>query len=211
MMPKSDLKGSSWTTSKEGESRENGTEGLEDCTGKPSKNGYRSWPVRNNKPSKSSLILNSYPPILQVSKLKTPGAVEVYALLFESAYKDRSYDKRKDLPWSERLDSGATTEWTIKGLASELGIGKTKVRQAVDVLLINGFIRVVAFVPSGNGSDKRLFQVVHYNQLKNVRHANEVMSQPFGLTTFKTPDTSVPLGEEDYSDHEDWYEFLATA
>ncbi|QNI75611.1 hypothetical protein SynMVIR181_00611 [Synechococcus sp. MVIR-18-1] len=118
------------------------------------------------------------------------------------------------MPWSERSDFGGTTEWSIKGLASQLSLGKLKVGKAVDALLNAGFLTVLAFVPSGNGSKKRLFRVTHYSQLENVRHALSLITDPFGLSTSPVPGREV---EEDCfsdgvftEDQEDWFDFLAT-
>ena len=148
-----------------------------------SRNGYQSHPVTQSEPNQKTVNLDGPPPILEISQLGIPGAVEVYALLFESAYKDRRSDHRKHLPWSLRQDSGATTEWSIKGIASQLKLGKEKVRKAIDGLLDHGFIRVLSFIPSFNGSNKRLFQVIRYNQLEAYRYALDVMGEPFGKTT----------------------------
>ena len=140
--------------------------------------------VPNSKqPERKSVILDGPPPALEVSSLNVAGAVEVHSLLFESAYKDRRWDKRKGLPWFHRLDAGATTEWSIKGLAGQLHIGKEKVRRAIDALLKAGFIRVLGYVSSRNGSKKRLFQVIKYNQLENYRAALAVSGSVYGKTT----------------------------
>lgn len=145
-----------------------------DC-GQPGK----VFPLRQ-QPKQKTVNLDGPPPILEVSQLNVPGAVEVYALLFESAYKDRRWDVEKHLPWSLRADAGATSEWSIKGLARQLHLGKEKVGKAMDALLDAGFIRVLGFFDSGNGSAKRLFQVVKYNQLDNVREALAITGTAYG-------------------------------
>lgn len=142
---------------------------------------------QEKQPTSHSLNLNGPAPIREVCQLKTPGAVEVYSLLFQSAYMDRRFDKRKQIPWSLRRDCGGTTEWSIKGLASELHLGKTKVGKAIDVLLRNGFLRVLGFIPSGNGSPKRIFQVIRPTEIEAVKASLSVIGEPFGLTTNPQP------------------------
>lgn len=189
-------------------------EGLEDCTGKPSLNGYRSWPVKQTKPRQNSIILDHPAPIYEVTHLKTPGAVEVYALLFESAYKDREWDKRKHLAWSVRSDFGGTTEWSVKGLASQLGIGKVKVRNAINALLLAGFITVISFINSGNGSKIKLFRVTHYSQLKSVQYSLGLVPELYGLTTKAFDRNEVKedrFSVDVFTDEQvDWFDFLAT-
>ena len=84
---------------------------------------------------RQTIILDGPPPIEEVSELRVNGAVAVYALLFESAYKDRRWDNRRDLPWEERRDCGGLSHWSVKGLASQLKLGRETVRKAVDALL----------------------------------------------------------------------------
>lgn len=148
-----------------------------------SKNGLKTAPLSHQKPYRQTVILDGPPPILDVSSLGVSGAVEVYALLFESAYKDRRLDRRATLPWSERQDCGGTSEWSIKGLASQLNLGKAKVGKAIDALLDAGFIQVLKFIPSHNGSYKRLFRVTKFNQLEAVRYSISIMGEPFGKTS----------------------------
>ena len=150
-----------------------------------SQNGTQTFPIRP-QPGQKTVVLDGPPPILEVSQLNTPGAVEVYALLFESAYKDRRFDKRKHLPWTLRSDTGATSEWSVEGLARQLRIGKAKVGKAIDALLDAGFIRVLGYMSTGRGSKKRLFQVLKYNQLESYREALAVMPDAFGKTSQKT-------------------------
>ena len=165
-------------------------------------NRHQTHPIRYNTPKEQNLLLDGPPPIMEVSQLNLPGAVEVYALLFESAYKTRDIDTRKDLPWSLREDTGATTEWSIKGMAKQLHLGKEKVGKAIDGLLDAGFIKVLYFVPTSRGSHKRVFQVVKYNQLENYRHSLEVMGEAYGKTTKKIANDS--KGDEAGSDECDF-------
>ena len=92
-----------------------------------------------------TVLLKGPPPIYEVAKLKINGAVEVYALLWESAYKDIRIDQRTKLPKNERRDCGGTSEWSIKGLADVLGLGKEKVRKAIKALLTQGLSALMVY------------------------------------------------------------------
>ena len=146
------------------------------------KNKIQNHPITKSAPDRTTQILDGPPPILEVSQLCIPGAVEVYALLYESAYKDRRLDKRIDLPWSLRRDCGGTTEWSVQGISKQLHIGKAKAGKAINALLDAGFITVLGFIPSFNGSKKRWIKITKYNQLESVRFANDVMGVPYGKT-----------------------------
>lgn len=126
-----------------------------------------------------TVLLKGLPPIYEVAKLKISGAVEVYALLWESAYKDIRIDQRKKLPRIERRDCGGTSEWSIKGLADVLGLGKEKVRKAVKVLLTLGHISIDGLISTQSGSKKRQFRVTHPGQLEARRAAIEIMGIEF--------------------------------
>ena len=126
-----------------------------------------------------TVLLKGPPPIFEVAKLKVGGAVEVYALLWESAYKDIRIDQRKKLPKNERRDCGGTSEWSIKGLADVLGLGKEKVRKAIKALLTSGFVSIDGLLPTHQGSKKRLFRVTHPGQLEARKAAIEIMGIEF--------------------------------
>ena len=84
-------------------------------------------------------LQNCCPPLVQVAKL---GGLcsQVYAVLWESAYKDVRRDPGLHQQWAARRDCGGTTEWTVKGIANELGSCRKRVGKAIDQLLDNGFI-----------------------------------------------------------------------
>ena len=131
---------------------------------------------------KQRIILDGPPPIEEVSELRVKGAVAIYALLWESSYKDRRWDKRRDLPWEERRDCGGTTHWTIKGLADKLMMGKATVMKALDALLSSGFVQIIRWEQTERGSANRVFRVTQPNQLESVRHAISIMGKPACLT-----------------------------
>ena len=114
------------------------------------------------------ILKGTVPPILEVAELGY-AAVAVYSLLYQSAYQDQRYDKRKCVLRADRQDCGGTTHWTHKGLADKLGMGKKKVIESIDDLLDNGFIQVAGMLPSSRGSRQRVYRVVHPTMLDTVR------------------------------------------
>ena len=89
------------------------------------------------------VFIETPPPIYEVAQLKVNGAVQVYALMFESSFKDKQYDKAgraKGLGWKDLRDTGGRSEWSVKGLSDCLRLGKTTVLKAIDALLDHGFI-----------------------------------------------------------------------
>ena len=126
-----------------------------------------------------TVLLKGPPPIYEVAKLKISGAVKVYALLWESACKDIRIDQRKKLPNNERRDCGGTSEWSVKGLADVLGLGKEKVRKAIKALLTSGFVSIDGLLPTHQGSKKRQFRVTHPGQLEARTAAIEIMGIQF--------------------------------
>ena len=126
-----------------------------------------------------TVLIKGPPPIQKVADLKVNGVVQMYALLWESAYKDVRMDKRKDLPKSERRDCGGTSEWSIKGIADKLSLGKATVLKAMRALLEHGFISIDGMMPTGQGKHKRIFRVTPPDELENRRHAIDVMGPRF--------------------------------
>lgn len=126
-----------------------------------------------------TVLLKGPPPIQQVAELNVPGAVEVYALLWESAFKDIRMDPRKGIHPSERRDCGGTSTWSITGIADKLHIGKLKVGKAITALLNSGYISVDGLIPTTQGSKKRQFRVTHPNQLEARQAAIGVMGTEY--------------------------------
>ena len=111
------------------------------------------------------ILKDTVPPITEVAELGY-AAVAVYSLLWQSAYQDQRYDKRKCV---RRMGCGGTTHWTHKGLADKLGMGKKKVLESIDALLDNGFIQLAGILPSRKGSKQRMYRVTHPVMLDTVR------------------------------------------
>ena len=87
------------------------------------------------------ILRDTVPPIIEISKLGY-AAVAVYSLLYQSAYQDQRYDRRKCIRRNDRRDCGGTTNWSHKAIADTLRMGKQKVISSIDLLLDNGFIQL---------------------------------------------------------------------
>ena len=111
------------------------------------------------------ILKDTVPPIIEVADLGY-AAVAVYSLLYQSAYQDQRYDKRNCV---RRRDCGGTTNWSHKGIANKLHMGKQKVIECINQLLDNGFIQHEGFMTSAKGSKHRVYRVVHPTMLKTVR------------------------------------------
>ena len=114
------------------------------------------------------ILKDTGPPIIEVAKLGY-AAVAVYALLYQSAYQDQRYDKRKFRQRKDLRDCGGTTNWSHKAIADTLGMGKSKTIASIDLLLDNGFIQHECFMPSSKGSKHRIYRVVHPDTIETVR------------------------------------------
>ena len=111
------------------------------------------------------ILKDTVPPIIEVADLGY-AAVAVYSLLYQSAYQDQRYDKRNCV---RRRDCGGTTNWSHKGIANKLHMGKQKVIECINQLLDNGFIQHEGFMTSAKGSKHRVYRVVHPTMLEIVR------------------------------------------
>lgn len=114
------------------------------------------------------ILRDTVPPIIEVAKLGY-AVVAVYSLLWQSAYQDRRYDKRKFIRRKDRRDCGGTTNWSHKAIADTLKMGKQKVLTSIDLLLDNGFIQHEGFEQSTKGSKHRTYRVIHPDMIDTVR------------------------------------------
>ena len=114
------------------------------------------------------ILRDTVPPIIEISKLGY-AAVAVYSLLYQSAYQDQRYDRRKCIRRNDRRDCGGTTNWSHKAIADTLRMGKQKVISSIDLLLDNGFIQLEGFMPSSKGSKHRIHRVVHPEMIDTVQ------------------------------------------
>lgn len=92
--------------------------------------------------------------------------LRVYFVLFEAA----QYDVRDKC--------GGTSSWTIKGLASEIGVKRDTVSRALHKLLDNGFIQIAGEQPNGDGSRSTTWRVTHPKMMDAVRYSIELMGPP---------------------------------
>ena len=72
------------------------------------------------------ILKDTVPSITEIAKLGY-AAVAVYSLMYQSAYQDLRYDKRKYRKWQDRRDCGGPTNWSHKAIAETLHMGKAKV------------------------------------------------------------------------------------
>ncbi len=114
------------------------------------------------------ILVGSCPPMVEVFGLGRECG-PVYALLWESAFKDVS-GKGKSA-------QGGTTSWSVKGIANQCGLGKATVIKALKKLLDAGFVQYAGWA-WGNGSPKRRWRVTHPKHLEAVRYAISVMGKP---------------------------------
>ena len=127
------------------------------------------------------VFIKTPPPIYEVAQMKVNGAVQVYALMFESAFKEKQYDIRgraKGRSWGDLRDTGGRSEWSVKGLADCLRLGKVTVSNAIDALLDQGFISFDGFISTRKGSPKRIYRVTPVDQLEAKRNALELLGTP---------------------------------
>ena len=117
------------------------------------------------------ILKDTVPPIVEVAEFGY-AAVAVYSLLYQSSYQDQRYDKRHCI---KRRDCGGTTNWSHKGIANKLHMGKQKVIECIDLLLDNGFIQLEGFMPSTKGSKHRIYRVVHPTMLTVVRDVMPIL------------------------------------
>ena len=104
------------------------------------------------------------PPMREVLELGRAAGL-VYALMWESAFRD------------ERGECGGTTEWSVKGLAGACRLGKASVIDALKGLMDEGFIQVVGVLNTSKGK-KRWWRVTHPSLLDGVRYGIKMTGLP---------------------------------
>lgn len=68
-----------------------------------------------------------------------------------------------------------TNNWTIKGIASEVGMKRETVSRVVDKLLDDGLLSVIAEEENGNGSRNTIWGITNSDWITNVRYAVDMM------------------------------------
>jgi len=129
----------------------------------------------------TAILRDTVPPIIEVADLGY-AAVAVYRLLYQSAYQDQHYDKRNCV---RRGDCGGTTNWSHKGIANKLHMGKRKAIECINQLLDNGFIQHEGFETSSKGSKDRVYRVVHPTMLETVRAVMPILPYKPSITAEK--------------------------
>jgi hypothetical protein len=90
----------------------------------------------------------------------------VYAVLWEAAWHDR------------RGECGGTTRMSHKALADVCHMSNTTVLRALDLLLDDGLISCLGLVDTeAGGTRKRLYRVIHPDQVEAQRAAIAVMGE----------------------------------
>ena len=112
------------------------------------------------------ILLNKCePPLTDVAMLGS-NPLRVYVILFQAA----QYDVRDNC--------GGTTSWTIKGLASEIGIKRDTVSRALNKLLDSGYIQIAGEQSNKDSSRSTVWRVTHPQMLEAVRHSIELIGLP---------------------------------
>ena len=149
------------------------------------------------------IFKDTVPPIIEVAEFGY-AAVAVYSLLYQSAYQDQRYDKRNCV---KRRDCGGTTNWSHKGIANELHMGKQKVIECINQLLDNGFIQHEGFMTSAKGSKHRVYRVVHPTMLETVRTVMPMLPYKPSITAERN--TTYAKGSSSHYIHDaitqEWY------
>lgn len=102
-------------------------------------------------------------PLYQDAIALGTSAAKVYVFLWEAAAMDSC---RKIYN---------TNNYTIKGIAGELGMHRRTVGNAVDKLLDDGLLQIIAEEENGNGSRNTVWGVTHSSWIANVRYAIDIM------------------------------------
>ena len=92
--------------------------------------------------------------------------LRVYAVLFEAAQHD------------VRDNCGGTSCWTIKGIASELGIKRDTVSRALNKLIDSGYLQIAGEQRNKDGCHSTIWRVTHPKMLDAVRYSIDLMGPP---------------------------------
>ncbi len=150
------------------------------------------------------IVSTTQPPLKDVALLGV-YATSVYCVLWQSATADLRYDKDLTKSWSERRDCGATTTWSVKGLADYLSINRRTVTKALNVLQDEGYIISENYVRGEGGQWKSLWRVVHPNQIEHRRHTIGLLQHRPSVSRTKRLNQTNPNDDFDMTD---FYDFL---
>ena len=106
--------------------------------------------------------------------------------MYESAFMDKRFDKRKNLPWRLRQNLGGLCRWSHKAMSETLSIGKKTLLDKIDLLLDAGYIQVEGMEMGSKVSYQRIYRVTHPNALEARRAAIELMPEKPSITAKKS-------------------------
>ena len=112
------------------------------------------------------VLLDKVQPPLNDIALLGSNPLRVYVILFEAAQHD------------VRGNCGGTSCYTIKGIASELGIERKTVARALNKLLDTGYIQIAGEQHNKDGCHSTIWRVTHPEMLDAVRYSIELMGAP---------------------------------
>jgi len=147
---------------------------------------YKEVEKQLDKPGHA--ILDAPPPIREIADLKVTGAVAVYALLFESAFKDKRPDKSLFKDFIDRRDCGGLTFWSHYAISKTLCMSKSTVLKAIKALYAHGFISKEGSLKNKGKWSQAIYRVTHPDQLDNRRHALGIMGDQLPTTPEKQTD-----------------------
>ena len=112
------------------------------------------------------ILLDKCTPHLNDVALLGSNPLLIYVILFEAAQQDI------------RGNCGGTSTWTIKGLASELGIKRETASRALNTLLDAGLVQIAGEESNLIGSRNTIWRVTHPHMINRVRYSIEIMGPP---------------------------------
>jgi hypothetical protein len=130
------------------------------------------------------ILDESFTPAREVAQFGIT-AVAIYCLMYESAFMDKRFDKRRNLPWRLRQDLGGLCRWSHKAMSETLSIGKKTLLDKIDLLLDAGYIQVEGMEMGSKVSYQRIYRVTHPNALEARRAAIELMPEKPSITAKK--------------------------
>lgn len=112
-----------------------------------------------------AVVLKGSRPLFREALRLSRQAGLVYSVLWEAAWHDERRGKYG------RLECGGTTGLSHAAIAELCWLGKTKVIEAIDQLMDDGLITCLWLEPTGTGSWKRRYRVLHSDHVEAQREA----------------------------------------
>ena len=124
------------------------------------------------------------PPVREVAQYGAT-AVAIYCLMYESAFKDKRFDKKRHMPWEQRRDFGGLCRWSHKAMSDTLGIGKKTLIDKIDQLLDSGYLQIAGMEMGSRISHQRIYRVTHPNVLSSRKCVIEMLPEKPSITAKK--------------------------